>query len=206
MHFFSVKFPYTICIQYELCLLISCYIPWDHNLSCLLQSSPSNCCRTHWPLASRTQGCSQIHCKGRQLSPEKDLRWIESGNRDESAPYISLPPSLPMRLLHHKTSPHRQADKDKFVQNQQSSSSRCLCTRSQVLWVLRHLKVMSPRHLMRSGCKLLRRWACSSLGSGREAGGGNSHKSRQTLWRNRIWCIAGKLGLKGSSTKKFSIA
>ena len=48
---------------------------------------------------------------------------------------------------------------------------------------------------MRSGCKPLRRWACSPLGSGREAGDGNSHKSRQTLWRNRIWCIAGKLGL-----------
>ena len=48
---------------------------------------------------------------------------------------------------------------------------------------------------MRSGCKLLRRWACSPQGSGREAGGGNSHKSRQTLWRNRIWCIAVKLRL-----------
>ena len=107
-----------------------------------------------------------------------------------------------MRLLHHKTSPHRQADKDKFVQNQQSSPSRRLCTRSQVLWVFRHFKVMTPRHLMRSGCKPLRRWACSPLGSDREAGGGNSHKSRQTLWRNRIWCIAGKLRLIMCSSYK----
>ena len=73
MHFFSEKFPYTICIQYELCLLISCQSPWDHNLSYLLQSSPSDCCRTHWPLASRTQGCSQIYCKGRMLSPETKI-------------------------------------------------------------------------------------------------------------------------------------
>ena len=54
---------------------------------------------------------------------------------------------------------------------------------------------MSRCHLMRWGCTLLRRPACSPQGSGREAGGGNSRKSRQTLWRNRIWCIAGKLGL-----------